>query len=309
MADFSDITVGMDIGYDAVRMVALVHTDDGQRLHRIGVEPYQSSYTPVTLFQHADEIAEAVRRLVASHYEPDWPVTFGLRNRFATVIIPPIEKKKSLAQNYDWINWEAVQCLDESLDHYIIDVALSGYEDGKTQDALVVAARREPVGIIREIAEAAGLENPALTVASVALINGFGATYNLSAWETASVVHIEPGAIDMIFIRDTQVKIMVMPIDMSSGDEETGLQMFGDQFRFFLNDMTEEETPDTIYVSGTHRQLQKLCSTWGEQLNRRVTQATPFQKMEVPDDLKSVVSKLNPSAYMVAVGLGVQRPA
>jgi len=203
--------------------------------------------------------------------------------------------------------WEAAQFLDESLDHYIIDIDLAGHATDTVQEALVVAARREPVDILRQIADSVGFEDPALTVASIALINGFESIYDLTAWESTAVVHIEPNALDLIFIRDVRIKLLVMPLDTGAGSEMEALRAFGDQFRYLLNDMTEEEAPDTVYVSNTNRHVARLCSAWGEQLNRRVTQASPFQKIDVPGDLKDTVGNLNPSAFMVAVGLGCQR--
>lgn len=96
MSDYSNISVGMDIGYDAVRMVALARSGEGLRLHRFAVESYETLHTPLSLFRKPDDILQAVRKLVEKHYEPDWPVTFGLRNRFAAISTPQIEKRSGV---------------------------------------------------------------------------------------------------------------------------------------------------------------------------------------------------------------------
>jgi Tfp pilus assembly PilM family ATPase len=307
--DSSAITVGLDIGYDAVRMVALAHTPDGPSLQHIGSQPYARPCTPTTLFKQPEALVQAVQAVMAPCGDPAWPVVLGLRNRFSTIILPQIDKKMALSKSYEWLMWEAGQFLDESLDHYVIDIGLSEQETEQIRDVFLVAARRESVDMLGQVAEAAGILPAAMTVASLALINAFEKIYTLSEWETAAIAHVEPGAIDLIFIRNLQRKVVVMPIDLSSGREAEGLEMFGAQFRYLINFMPEEEAPDTIYVSAAHSGLQKLCAAWGEQLNRRVTPVGPFQKMSMTEELRETVKKVDQPAYMVATGLALQRVA
>jgi Tfp pilus assembly PilM family ATPase len=62
-----------------------------------------------------------------------------------------------------------------------------------------------------------------------------------------------------------------------------------------------------VYVSGAQKLLQKLCSEWGEQLNRRVTLMMPFQNMEIPDALQKTLKHNNQAAFMIAMGLAFQK--
>ena len=145
-----------------------------------------------------------------------------------------------------------------------------------------------------------------MTVAIIALINAFQKSYALPDWETAALVHIEPACVDIVFLHDGQINLAAMPFDQGAGTA-SGLQTFGSQFRFLINQMPEEEAPDTVYVSSTQGRLPKLCSEWGEQLNRRVTQVTPFQNIEIPDALQKTVAHISPAAYMIATGLAFQK--
>jgi Tfp pilus assembly PilM family ATPase len=62
-----------------------------------------------------------------------------------------------------------------------------------------------------------------------------------------------------------------------------------------------------VYVSGAQKRLQKLCSEWGEQLNRRVTLMMPFQNMGIPDPLQKPLKHINQAAFMIATGLAFQK--
>lgn len=302
----SEITIGLDIGFDAVRLVAVEHTPDGPILARLGLAVYDYPLSPITLFQNPDQIVSASRKVLSAHGGDGWPVTVGLRNRFASVIMAQIPKKKTLAQCYDGLIWEAGQFLDESVDHYILDVTVLDHIWEHTQDAIIVAARKEPITVTRASMTACGVEPVGLTVASLALINAFHASYQLSAWEAVALVHIEPGALDVVLIRDRQIRIMVIPMDPDVDNEADGLLAFGEQLRYILNFMPEEETPDTVYISGVHPLIPRLCPAWGDQLNLRVTQAAPFVRMTIPDKLKNTVDSVSGPSFMVATGLALQ---
>lgn len=303
----SEITIGLDIGYDGVRLVAVDHSANIPVLTRVGSAEYTSPLTPNTLFQHPDQISAATLKVLSAHGGDGWPVNVGLRNRFASVIMLQMPKKKTLAQCYEGLIWEAGQFLDESLDHYTIDFSLLDHPSDHVQNAIVVAARKEPVSVTSASVASSGVEPAGMTVASIALLNAFRASYVLSAWESAALVHIEPGAVDVILIRDQQIKIMVIPIDPYIENEEEGLLAFGEQLRYLLNFMPEDETPDTVYISGVQSLIPRLCTVWGEQLNLRVTQATPFVRMTIPDNLKDAVDRVSGPAFMVAAGLALQR--
>lgn len=308
MPDYdSEITIGLDIGYDAVRLVAVEHAPEGPILTRLGLSAYDKPLLPVTLFQNPDQIISAARKVLSAHGGEGWPVTVGLRNRFASVIMAQIPKKKTLAQCYEGLIWEAGQFLDASLDHYIIDVSLLDHISEHAQDAIIVAARKEPINVTRASVISSGVEPVGLTVACLALVNAFSVSYQLSAWESVALAHIEPGAVDIVLIRDQQIRIMVIPIDPDIENEVDGLLAFGEQLRYILNFMPEDETPDTVYVSGVHPLIPRLCAVWGDQLNLRVTQAAPFVRMTIPESLKGAVDSVSGPSFMVAAGLALER--
>lgn len=300
------ITVGLDVGYDAVRMVAIDHTGSGPALHRIGAQSYDIPYSPEHVFNQPDDLTSAIRTVIETYGDPGWPVTIGIRNRFATFLMPQVEKRMKGNQREEWLRWEAGHFVDDSLDHYILDSDLTGYQTDQTEDIFLVAARRDAVETTQSLAEAAGVAPAAMTVASIALINAFEKSYAPSDRETAALVHVEQACVDIIFLHDAQINLAVMPLDQGSGIA-SGLRSFGSQFKFLINQMPEEDAPNTVYVSGSQKSLQKLCSEWGEQLNRRVTLMMPFQNMEIPDPLQKPLKHINQAAFMIATGLAFQK--
>ena len=191
--DTSQITVGLDIGYDAVRLVAIEKSRQGPLLRRIGEQPLARRYPPTTLLDHDEEISSAIRNILTEHSEPDWPVIVGLRNRFALVMIPRVDAKMPPKTAYDWLMWEAEQFTSESLSNYVVDI---GWTDNTTEtgrDVFVVAAHRESVEAMERITDSAGITSAGLTVATIALINAFEATHSLAEWESAAIAHIDAG--------------------------------------------------------------------------------------------------------------------
>lgn len=304
--DSSQVTVGLDIGYDAVRMVAIETMASGPCLRRIGERSLPTTYTPQTLFDNAAEISKAIQAVVADGCDPSWPVVLGLRNRFATVMIPHLDSEMPSKSVHDWIMWEAEQFTDDSISNYIVDVSWTEHSADSGRDAFVVAARHEAVEALEAIAVAAKTAPAGMTVATAALINSFYATQTLTEWESAAVAHIEPGAIDIIFIRNNSLNLTVMPLDSHHEDGDKAIEAFGTQFRHLLNVMPEEDAPDTVYISSVRKDLKKLCERWSEELNRRIQPVEPFRGMEIDPAIESQLMIMDEASFMVAAGLALQ---
>jgi Tfp pilus assembly PilM family ATPase len=302
----SQITVGLDIGYDAVRMVAIEAMADGPCLRRIGERRLPTTYTPQTLFDNGAEISKAIQAVIADGCDPSWPVVIGLRNRFATVMIPHIGTEVPSKSVHDWIMWEAEQFTDDSISNYIVDISWTEHATDAGRDAFVVAARHEAVEALEAIALAAETTPVGMTVATAALINSFHATQTLTEWESAAVAHIEPGAIDIIFMRDNSLNLTVMPLDSHHEDSDKAIEAFGTQFRHLLNVMPEEDAPDTVYISSVRKDLTTLCERWSEELNRRIQVVEPFQGMEIDPAVEGQLMILDEASFMVAAGLALQ---
>ena len=302
----SQITVGLDIGYDAVRMAAIEQSPQGPLLRRIGLQPLSRSYAPNNLLDQKDDIATAVRNILAAHSDPDWPVIVGLRNRFATVLIPKLDASTSPQSTYDWLMWEAEQFTDEPISNYVVDIGWSDQTVDAGRDVLVVAARQDSVEAMQGIIDSAGITPAGLTVATIALINAFEVTHSLSNLDTAAIAHIEPGAIDIIFMRDSSLNLTVMPLESKQGNDDKAIESFSTQFRHLFNVMTEEDAPDTVYVSSERKNLDRLCEQWGEELSCRITTAAPLQGLQIDGDIADQVKRLNEAAYMVSIGLALQ---
>lgn len=301
----SQITVGLDIGYDAVRMAAIEQSPQGPLLRRIGLQPLSQSYAPTNLLDQKDDIAGAIRKILAEHSDPDWPVIVGLRNRFATVLIPKLDASVPPQSTYDWLMWEAEQFTDEPISNYVVDFGRSDHMADGNRDVLVVAVRKDSVEAMQDIVDGAGITPAGLTVASIALINAFEVTHSLSDLKTAAIAHIEPGAIDIILMRDASLNLSVMPLGSEPGSDEKAIESFSTQFRHLLNVMGEGDVPDTVYVSSERKDLERLCKQWGEQLDCCITAGVPLEGLQIDDDITEEVKRLNQAEFMVAIGLAL----
>ena len=307
-ADTAQITVGLDIGYESIRLVAIERSPQGPTLRRVGIQPLAHRYTPNDLFTNTEDVTAAVRTVIETHSDPAWPVVVGLRNRFATLMLPHVDKSMNPKTTYEWLMWEAEHVIDTPLDDHVVDIGPTGHETDTGKDVCVVIARQESVDALMELMQAAGVTPVGMTVATVALINAFEVTHTLTEWESAALVHIEPGALDIVFIRGSSLNMAVMPLESGQGDGNNALHMFGDQFRYLLNVMPEEDAPDTVYVSMEDGGiLSGLCSQWGEQLNRRVTPLMPFQGLQIDPSVEEQVQDMEQAAFMVATGLALHK--
>ena len=303
--DTSQITVGLDVGYESVRLVAIERTGQGPRILRAASQPLPQQYSPKNLFSNTEEISSAIRSLMEMHSEPDWSVIVGLRNRFASIMLPQVDKDMDAKTTFEWLKWEAEHIIDGSINEYIIDVGPTKYETAQGRSVFIVAAREEAVESLLKSAQGAGVNPSGMSVAIIALINAFEATHALTEWESTALVHIEPGAMDIVFIHGSNLNMAVMPVDPGRYDEEHVLQSFSTQFNHLLNVMPEEDAPDTIYISTDYKDVDDLCTHWGEQLNRRITPVQPFRGLQVDTDMEDKIHHLDEAAFMVATGLAL----
>lgn len=312
-SDAPQITVGLDVGYEAVRLVALEQTPDGPVLHRVGIQSLPRPRTPRTLFADAADVSAAIRAVFASYGDPAWPVVGGLRSRFATIVRSQVDKSADAQAQIAWLMWEAAQVVIDPIEEYVVDIALTGRETKTTHEALVVAARTESVNALSQLFQEAGLTPAALTVATIALFNAFEASYGLGEGRPVALVHIEPGAWDVLFIRGGLSKVMTMSFDPDTGGgasrragDDAAIKAFGTQFQALLNTLSVEEAPDWIVVSGELDGLPEVCTRWADILNRPVTPASPFQQMSVIPTLSEMMQSDCLAPFMVATGLALR---
>lgn len=312
--DTPQITVGLDVGYEAVRLVALEQTPDGPVVHRVGAQPLPRPRTPKSLFADPADVTAAIRTVFASYGDPAWPVVGGLRNRFATIVRTQVDKSADARAQYEWLMWEAAQAVIDPIEQYVVDVALTGHETVTTWDALIVAARQEPVESLFQLLQAAGITPVALNVATIALVNAFEAAYHLTYGETAALVHIEPGVLDAILIRDAVSNVAVVSLcsDVVGTQDDRAvtdstLSALDSQFQALFNFLPPGESPDWIVVSGECDRLPDLCKRWADNLKRPVTPASPFQQMRAVPALAKTVSSDRWAPFMVATGLALRQ--
>lgn len=312
-SETSQITVGLDVGYEAVRLVAIEHTPDGPVLHRVGAQPLPAPRTPAALFENAADVTAAIRTVFASYGDPAWPVVGGLRNRFATVLLSQVDQSADAQTQYDWLMWEAAHAVIDPLDQYVVDAALTGRESEATREALIVAAREPAVDALFHLLQDAGLAPAALSVATIALLNAFEVAYRSEPGHKTALVHIEPGAIDVIFVRGTVSYVAALSLDadgapLASTWTDGALTAFGSQLQALLNTFPHEEVPTRVIVSGEMSGLPEVCARWADILSRPVVPASPFRGMRAVPDLEATLQAGDWAPFMVAAGLALKQP-
>lgn len=299
------MTIGLDIGYDAVRLAALEQTaTEGHIVNCVGVQPLTRSYLPHELLRAGEDVTNAIRTVMETYGNPDWPVVLGVRNRFATVARLAVDKSMDAKTSYRWMHWEIEQTVPDPVEQYAVDIAMTGHETETSREAFVIAARHESINTFLRYCEEAGVYPLEVTVASVALINAFEAAHPLSEWESAALVHLEPGALDFILVRSTAFHIVTLPLDTADGS--AGFDQAGGCIERVLNEGMVEETPDRIFVSAVHPELAGLCERWSKQTGRPITPVAPFENLERNPALEDQLRTMDQAGLMVAVGLALQ---
>lgn len=163
--------IGLDISSSSVKLVELGRAPSGEFvLERFASEPFEKGWITDGQIEKFDEVAEAVRRVVAKS---------GTRSKNVVMAMPQsavITKKIMLPAGLRdeemelQVESEANQYIPFPLDEVSLDFCIVGPSASTEGDieVLIAAARREKVQDIQGLAEAAGLKTVVVDIESYA---------------------------------------------------------------------------------------------------------------------------------------------
>ena len=163
--------IGLDISSSSVKLVELSQTASGEFiLDRFASEPFEKGWIADGQIEKFDEVAEAVRKVVAKS---------GTRTRAVAMAMPPsavITKKIMLPAGLReeemelQVEAEANQYIPFSLDEVSLDFCVVGPSTTSAGDVevLIAASRKDRVQDRQGLAEAAGLKPAILDIESYA---------------------------------------------------------------------------------------------------------------------------------------------
>ena len=187
--------VGLDIGSSAVKAVELKSTGKGFRVSALGSEPIPADSIVDGAIIDGTAVAEAIRRLFASHPFKSKEVAASLSGNAVIVkkISLPLMTDAELAES---IFWEAEQYIpfdiqDVNLDYQILNPGTAAGANG-TMEVLLVAAKKEKIADYTGVITQAGRVSVIVDVDAFALQNAYEVNYGLQP--DAVVVLLNAGA-------------------------------------------------------------------------------------------------------------------
>jgi type IV pilus assembly protein PilM len=187
--------VGLDIGSSAVKAVELKSTGKGYRVSAFGSEPIPADSIVDGAIIDGTAVAEAIRRLFASHPFKSKEVAASLSGNAVIVkkISLPLMTDAELAES---IFWEAEQYIpfdiqDVNLDYQILNPGTAAGANG-TMEVLLVAAKKEKIADYTGVIAQAGRVSVIVDVDAFALQNAYEVNYGLQP--DAVIVLLNAGA-------------------------------------------------------------------------------------------------------------------
>jgi type IV pilus assembly protein PilM len=187
--------VGLDIGSSAVKAVELKSTGKGYRVSAFGSEPIPADSIVDGAIIDGTAVAEAIRRLFASHPFKSKEVAASLSGNAVIVkkINLPLMTDAELAES---IFWEAEQYIpfdiqDVNLDYQILNPGTAAGANG-TMEVLLVAAKKEKIADYTGVIAQAGRVSVIVDVDAFALQNAYEVNYGLQP--DAVIVLLNAGA-------------------------------------------------------------------------------------------------------------------
>jgi type IV pilus assembly protein PilM len=208
--------VGLDIGSSAVKAVELKMTGTTYRVSALGTEPIPPDSIVDGAIIDGAAVAEAIRRLFASHPFKSKEVAASLSGNAVIVkkISLPLMTDAELA---DSISWEAEQYIpfdiqDVNLDYQILNPGTAAGANG-TMDVLLVAAKKEKIADYTAVIAQAGRVPVIVDVDAFALQNAYEVNYGLQPDTVVVLLNAGASAVNVnilsgdqsLFTRDVSI--------------------------------------------------------------------------------------------------------
>ena len=187
-----NISVGLDIGTDAVKMIQLLKKKNEVELISFGSSPFPPEAISDGIIIDANSIIEAIRKVIAESNTKVKEVKVGLSGRsvIAKKIKMPLMTEEELR---DSIHWEAEQHIPFSIDEVILDFQIISDEKNeklKQMGVLLVAAKKDKVNSYMDMLSQLSLVPVLVDLDSFAIANSFEASSEIQEDEVLCLLNL-----------------------------------------------------------------------------------------------------------------------
>ncbi|MFH1287638.1 MAG: type IV pilus assembly protein PilM, partial [bacterium] len=187
-----DISVGLDIGTNAVKMVQLLKKKNEVELIGFGTAPFPSEAVSDGVIVDANSVVDAVRKVVTEGNVKIKEVKVGLSGRSVIVkkIKMPLMTEEELR---DSIHWEAEQHIPFSIDEVVLDFVIipdEMNEKSKQMNVLLIAAKKDKIKSYIDILSQLSLKAVLVDLDSFAIANSYEASSGIKENEILCFLNV-----------------------------------------------------------------------------------------------------------------------
>jgi type IV pilus assembly protein PilM len=182
--------VGVDIGTSSVKVVQVRETGKGVQLLKYGSEPLPPQSLVDGHVMNSGAVVDALRKLFKDLRISHKEIALSIAGN--SVIIKklnlPLMKREELEEQ---IQWEAEQHIPYDISEVEIDYNVLGENaDAGQMDVLLVAAKKEQIQDILEVAKEAKLRPLVVDIAAFVLQNTYELNYGFNPGETIALINV-----------------------------------------------------------------------------------------------------------------------
>jgi type IV pilus assembly protein PilM len=182
--------VGVDIGTSSVKVVQVRESGKGVHLLKYGAEPLPPQSLVDGHVMNSGAVVDALRKLFKDLRISQKDVALAIAGN--SVIIKklnlPLMKQEELEEQ---IQWEAEQHIPYDISEVEIDYNVLGQNaDAGQMDVLLVAAKKDQIQDIIEVAKEAKLKPVVVDIAAFVLQNAYELNYGFNPGETIALINV-----------------------------------------------------------------------------------------------------------------------
>jgi type IV pilus assembly protein PilM len=300
-------TIGIDIGQQAVALVAVRHAAAGPRVEEAAAAEVPAGALHGHAVREPAAVGAAIRRLRRRRIVPrSWPVVTAIPAAGAMVRRLTVAAAAGAALDAAVVA-AAAAVVPDGVEHAVLDYHVLRATDRAT-DVLVVAARRELVRGYTDAVRAAGLEPAAVDVDVLAVQR---------AWVAAAAAGVAPVVLLRIGARGISAALLRGEVPTIGGDVPALAAVDADTLGAAVVRAVDLLLPDpaerrcTVVVWGTAARVAALAPVLEAHLRCPVAVLDPFVAWPLAPRLRRVVPVAAGPGFAVAAGLAlrvVERP-
>jgi len=202
----TSVSIGLDIGSSAIKLVQLQETKSGVALHKAGSAPTPREAVKAGVVTDPLSVAKAIQSLLEALQVDGGPVTAGVAG--PTVVVRevplPVMSDRQLRKS---IQWEARNYISFPVEDSVVEFQVTdrpAVGEGTQMRVMLVAAPRDMVDSQVEAVEVAGLDPVAVEIQPFAMMRGILAANgsHLGEGETTAVLGMGAAYTDITIMKD-----------------------------------------------------------------------------------------------------------